>query len=478
MYFSISISFKKGGNILYSTQTVSLDKNHSEYETYLDFCVLARDLYNQALFYCRNLFTGGSKLKNNRKLHPNEIEAINFVNDNLQNCCKKDGSLFPEISKDNYVISYYHLQKLLYKTNNEDYFNNRLLPQTRNKLIDLACQNLKSFLKAIKDYSKHPDKYKGRPKLPKYKNEFQWQTIEIPKQSGKIIKEDDIYYYQIKNSKLYLGNKIHNGNLVKTSISYEYGNIILRFTFEEPDVLQKEDNNRYLGIDLGVDNFATISNNIGQRPMVIKGKVMKSKNQWFNKRKASLTSCYKICQLNKEEGYIHTNQLERLSKNRDNYFHNIFHKISKYIVSYCITNNISKVVIGNNEGWKQDINMGKRNNQIFVSIPYHKFIDILKDKLSRYGIETIIIEESYTSQSSFLDLDSVPTYKKGSNSNYNFSGKRIKTKVYQSFQHGYIHADVNGASNILRKHFSNAFDNLSLDYLQQTPIGIYGKSYC
>ena len=101
----------------------------------------------------------------------------------------------------------------------------------------------------------------------------------------------------------------------------------------------------------------------------------------------------------------------------------------------------------------------------------------MKDKLSRYGIEVIIVEESYTSQASFLDLDSIPTYKKGSNSNYNFNGKRIETKVYESFQHGYIHADVNGASNILRKHFPNAFDNLNLGYLQQTPIGIYSKSY-
>ena len=122
--------------------------------------------------------------------------------------------------------------------------------------------------------------------------------------------------------------------------------------------------------------------------------------------------------------------------------------------------------------------MGKKNNQTFVLIPYYKFISILKDKLSRYGIETIIVEESYTSQASFLDLDSIPLYKKGEDSNYNFNGKRIKTKVYESFQHGYIHADVNGASNILRKHFPNAFDNLNLGYLQQTPIGIYDKSYC
>ena len=181
---------------------------------------------------------------------------------------------------------------------------------------------------------------------------------------------------------------------------------------------------------------------------------------------------------NSKGTYISSKKLNSLSRNRDNYFHDIFHKISKYIIYYAQTNDISKIIIGNNKDWKQEVNMTKKNNQNFVSIPYHKFISILKDKLSRYGIELIIVEESYTSQASFLDLDSIPIYKKDSNSNYNFSGKRIKTKVYQSFQHGYIHADVNGASNILRKHFPNAFDNLDLCCLQQTPIGIYGKSYC
>ena len=102
----------------------------------------------------------------------------------------------------------------------------------------------------------------------------------------------------------------------------------------------------------------------------------------------------------------------------------------------------------------------------------------MKDKLSRYGIEVILVEESYTSQASFLDLDDISIYKKGNPITPNFRGSRVKTKVYHSFQHGYIHADVNGASNILRKHFPNAFDSLNLSYLQQTPIGVYSKFYC
>ena len=463
---------------MYSTQTLSLSQEHPLYNTYLDYLVSARNLYNQCLYYCRNIFTGGYKLKNAKSLFDNELETINFVNSNIDLVNEGTPDRFKKIDKDNYVLSYYHLQKLLYKSNCEVYFNNNLPAQSRNKLIDLACKNMKSFFKSIKKYSSNKQSLLGRPKLPSYRKENQWITFEIPNLSGKIKEIDGLYYFYCKSGDyISLGNKLHNGRLIKTSVSYEYGKIVLRLVFEEDDKPLIEDNNRYLGIDLGVDNFATISNNIGIRPIVIKGKVMKSKNQWFNKRKAELTSCYKVYQLQKKLGTITSKQLDSLSRNRDNYFRDIFHKISKYILQYALENNISKIVIGNNQGWKQDINMGKKNNQIFVSIPYHKFISILKDKLKRYGIEVIQQEESYTSKSSILDLDILPIYKENDSKSYNFSGKRFKTKLYISDKYGNIHADVNGASNILRKHFTDSFDNFNLSYLQQDPIGVYCKSY-
>ena len=463
---------------MYSTQTLSLSQEHPLYNTYLDYLVSARNLYNQCLYYCRNIFTGGYKLKNAKSLFDNELETINFVNSNIDLVNEGTPDRFKKIDKDNYVLSYYHLQKLLYKTNCESYFNNNLPAQSRNKLIDLACKNMKAFFKSIKKYSSNKQSLLGRPKLPNYRKENQWITFEIPNMSGKIKEIDGDYYFYCKlGDYISLGKTLHNGRLIKTSVSYEYGKIILRLVFEEDNKDLVEDNGRYLGIDLGVDNFATISNNIGQRPIVIKGKFMKCKNQWFNKRKSELTSCYKVCQLQKGLGVITSKQLDSLSRNRDNYFRDIFHKISKYILNYALEKNISKIVIGDNKCWKQNSNIGKVNNQTFVSIPYQKFINTLIDKGGRYGIEVIQQEESYTSKSSILDLDILPTYKENDTKVYNFKGKRIKTKLYSSFDNGNIHADVNGASNILRKHFITSFDNLGLSYLQQDPIGVYCKNY-
>ena len=492
---------------MYSVQTYSMDKENPLYETYLDFCISARDLYNQSLFYIRNAFTGGVKLKNDKVLHENEIDVINFINGNINVCQRKDGSTFKKIDKTHYVLSYEHLQKLLYKTNNEVYFGNNLLPQIRNKVVKLAYQNMKSFFSSMKDYKNSKSKYNGKPNLPKYRKPNQWVTFEIPSQSGQIVKEEDGHYFRIKSEdpkdkvgrRFYMGKEVHRGTLEKTSVSYEYGKIVFRFTFKEGITpILKEDNGRYLGIDLGVSNFATISNNIGQRPIVIKGNIIKCKNQWYNKRKSILQERYMKCQTSKKykeflyksmsleeiekdknsKGvYIISKRLKSLSRNRGNYFHDIFHKISKYIISYSLDNDISKIIVGNNKDWKQEVNMTKKNNQNFVSIPYHKFISILKDKSLRYGIEVITIDESYTSKSSILDLDILPIYEKNSNQYYNFSGMRKTRSDYFSNNYGYIHSDVNGASNIIRRYNSNSFLNLDLSYLQQHPLGMRESIY-
>ena len=128
------------------------------------------------------------------------------------------------------------------------------------------------------------------------------------------------------------------------------------------------------------------------------------------------------------------------------------HKITKFLANYFDERDISKVIIGNNKGWKQNIDIGKKNNQNFVNIPYIKFINQLIYKCKLLGITVVIVEESYTSKASFLDYDDIPTY--GNEVNYKFSGKRIKRGLYESTTRK-INADVNGAYNIMVKENIN-----------------------
>ncbi|KKC30649.1 transposase [Caldanaerobacter subterraneus subsp. pacificus DSM 12653] len=183
-------------------------------------------------------------------------------------------------------------------------------------------------------------------------------------------------------------------------------------------------------------------NNIGIKPIVINGKVIKSINQYYNKKKAELMSYVG------DRGT--SNRIEKLTLKRNNKIKDLMHKISRFIVNWCKQYNIDTLVVGYNPKWKQEIELGKINNQNFVSIPYYQFINMLKYKCEEGGINLILVEESYTSGCSFLDGEEV------SKENYDPS-RRIKRGLFRSNKGILINADVNSAYNIIRKVFPEAF---------------------
>jgi len=114
-------------------------------------------------------------------------------------------------------------------------------------------------------------------------------------------------------------------------------------------------------------------------------------------------------------------------------------------------------VIGKNPLWKQAVHLGRRTNQQFVCIPHARFIELLSYKAALVGIQVLVTEESYTSKASFLDADPLPVYGVGVADSPTFSGKRVKRGLYRAANGRRIHADVNGAYNIIRKAFPNSF---------------------
>jgi len=217
---------------------------------------------------------------------------------------------------------------------------------------------------------------------------------------------------------------------------------------------------RILGVDFGIDNFLTTSNNCGLNPLIINGKGIKSYNQYYNKLKAYYQSLL-------QKGQFTSKRLQRLSKNRDLYLKDKYEQISSYLICYAYANNIGTIVLGKNDNWKQNSNIGKANNQNFTFIGHAKLIEKIKYKAQLLGIEVIVVEESYTSKASFLDKDKLPIY--GENdSNIKFSGTRVKRGLYGSKKGVFINADVNSASNIIRKYDNNAFKNKKLSYLIKT----------
>lgn len=203
--------------------------------------------------------------------------------------------------------------------------------------------------------------------------------------------------------------------------------------------------NEALCCDLGIDNFATfVSTKPGIRPFLVKGKILKSINQQYNKQVAELRS-------KKHYEHIRIKGVKRYWQLQD-----WMHKASRLAVNFCLAHDLGRIVIGTNRNWKQSVNLGKRNNQNFVMLPHAKFIEMVRYKAEEYGIQVTVREESYTSKASALDMDVIPNFDpKQDKAKPVFSGKRIKRGLYRSSDGHLINADINGAANIGRKELGD-----------------------
>ena len=319
----------------------------------------------------------------------------------------------------------------------------KLGSQASQKTLQLLDRNWTSFFKAIKDWSKHPEKYLGRPRLPKYKKKDGRNIVMIKNIQCKI--ENNNLIFSWKPLKQFIIPTKINGKLIQVRFVPRGTIYIMEIVYqiEVPDI--KNLNNYICSIDLGLNNLATLTNNIGVKPIIINGKIIKSINQYYNKKKAKIQSVLKIT--NKKEW---SNKLSSLTIKRNNKINNYLHKTSKYIVDYCYYQDINTIIVGYNEGWKQNSQMSKLVNQSFIQIPYNKLIQMIKYKAENVGIKVILTEESYTSGTSFLD-DELPI-----KDNYN-KERRVKRGLFKSNNNKLINSDVNGSLQIMKKVIPNAF---------------------
>ncbi|CRK83226.1 RNA-guided endonuclease InsQ/TnpB family protein [Neobacillus massiliamazoniensis] len=260
------------------------------------------------------------------------------------------------------------------------------------------------------------------PMSPKFKKEFGLINIKFPSN----LNSNDICEIRI---------------LPKYNASY----FEIEYVYEVKTIKPKLNHKHALSIDLGINNLATCVTTLGTS-FIIDGRKLKSVNQRYNQQNARLQSIK-----DKQGIKTLTNRQIRLLEKRRNFVRDYLNKTTRYIINYCLDHNIGKIVIGYNQGWKQNINLGKQSNQKFVQIPHSQLIDKIESMCKRYGIELVKQEESYTSKASFIDKDHLPAYNEKEDKIHLFSGKRIKRGLYQTKASIKINADVNGAANILRK---------------------------
>ncbi|WP_242282115.1 RNA-guided endonuclease TnpB family protein [Bacillus cereus group sp. BfR-BA-01346] len=317
---------------------------------------------------------------------------------------------------------------------------------------------VKSFFKALEQWKKNPEKFTGRPKFPNYSHSTDKRIIEI----YQVPKVDENGFWMIPMSvafrKKFGSIKIRMPkNLRNKNISYieivpkQKGRFFeVHYTYEMHVSQMKKQpmtTSNALGCDLGVDRLVSCVTNTGDA-FLIDGKKLKSINQYFNKTIRNLQ------QKNVENGLskrIVTNKIAALWHKRERQIHGYIAQTVGLLFKKVKEFDIDTIVVGYNAGWKQNSHMGKKNNQKFVQIPFHKLIAAIENKCIKEGIRFFKQEESYTSKASFLDKDPVPVWSKDDRTQYRFSGKRITRGLYQSKVGTCIHADINGALNTLQK---------------------------
>ena len=393
-----------------------IKKNHKFFTIIDDLCLKSKNMYNYGNYIIRQEFIETSKEK-----EQGLRESANWIQYNKLFDMVKDSEPYKELGSN--------------------------VGQATLRKLDKAW---KSFFESIKDYSKNPDKYLGRPKMPGY----------LPKESGRYecdldnnkFKVIDGYVYfcwkplKVMNN-TFMTNIPEGTKLMQLRFVPKNGEYIMEVVYqiEIPDIEEKAE--RVASIDLGVDNLMTITTNCGVKPLVINGKPLKSINQYYNKKISEMRS-----ELKKRHNADWSKEMQRFTIKRNNKVDDYIQKATKMVIDFCKENNIDTLVCGYNSGWKQESDMNKKTNQKFISIPHESIVYRLRYKCETAGILFKTPEESFTSGTSFLDEE------EPIKENYDKS-RRVHRGLFVSNNGTKINADVNGSYQITKKVFPNAYSN-------------------
>ena len=398
--------------IVQRTETHLIKESNPIYDWILEECSRSRNLYNKTLFIYRQAFT-----RNHDKIED-----------------------FKSIIRHDKFISSFELVKQMAKLKDSDYY----AMTKKNSGTQVVCQvdkTMKSWFAALKSYKKDPSKFRGRPRIPSYKKKDELNCLTYTYVDASLQKDGTINIS--KTVKLPIHTNLKKFQQVRLVPKTGFIQVEIIYNKEISDL--KLDQTRAIGIDLGLNNLMAITSNIGNVSSLVNGRPLKSINQYYNKRKAHLTSLLEKDKLKSSK------RLRRLEMKRNCKIKDYLHKTSRRIVELMEQNNIGTCFIGHNKDWKQEINIGSKNNQNFVSIPYSLLINMLRYKIEEKGGVLFELNEAYTSKCSFLDNEEICKHEI-------YKGKRVKRGLFLSSDKKALNADINGSLNILKRGMKFGFD--------------------
>ncbi|WIG59556.1 MAG: hypothetical protein OJF49_002303 [Ktedonobacterales bacterium] len=335
-----------------------------------------------------------------------------------------------------------------------------------NDVLRQLDHDWRAFFADLDAWKADASKFVGRPRLPGYKDKQKGRnllTYDI-----QAISSTGLRRCEVIPSQLGIRVPTRQTMVKQARIVPRKGYYVMEVVYEREPVPTAVNPSLYAGIDIGLNNLAALtSNKAGFVPRIVNGRPVKSINQFYNKRRA---------ELQKKLGTTGTTrQMERLTAHRTRQIDHYLHTASRRIIDLLVAEGIGTLCIGKNPLWKQQANLGKRNNQNFVAVPHARFIDMLTYKGELVGIQVRLTEESYTSKASFLDADPLPIYdatRDATRSAPSFSGRRVRRGLYRAADGRHINADVNGSYNTIRKVLPDAFQGKGIAGAAVHPVQI------
>ncbi|MEZ2231017.1 RNA-guided endonuclease InsQ/TnpB family protein [Microcoleus sp.] len=325
-----------------------------------------------------------------------------------------------------------------------------LCAQAAQQTCGAVGESVKSFKGLIKLFRE--GKLESQPKFPNYRTPGGLHLIAYPKQAlGKKLIDGQISiplgqkvkaWFGLKNFQVPMPSNLDYADIREVRILPRHGCFYAEFVYKSVNVETDTDSEKVLGIDHGIDNWLTCVSNTNTS-LIVDGKHLKSLNQWYNKRVATL--------MNGKPNGFWSHQLARLTEKRNRQMRDAVNKAARIVINHCRENQIGTVIFGWNKRQKNCVNMGSKTNQKFVQIPTGRLKARISQLCDQYGLRFVETEESYTSKCSFVDRDFLPTIG-AKPEGWKESGRRIKRGLYRTgLQHWHINADCNGAANIIRK---------------------------
>lgn len=406
------------------TERHLIKPNHELYNTLDDLTFMAKNLYNHGLYLYRQSYF-------EHKSNP-----------------------------ENPILSWADIDKSLRKQGHADV---RALPsKVANAVLKNLGETITSYWKLVR--LKREGTLSQNPKLPSYLHKtdgryplsFNYQTFGAKRGANNEL------FLCPKGINLPIPTKVDKPKQVR--IIPIHNNFIIEVIYNVEESTPKH-TSKYAGIDLGVDNFATITFTTQNQPLIIKGLELKSINQGYNRL---ISKAQELL----PDSLKTSKPIHRLWSRRSWILRTKIHQMTAFLATLFDEMQIEKVFIGKNNNWKQNLPFGKKVKQRFAYLPYETFIEQLRYKCQLRGIAVVVQEESYTSKASFLDGDDIPVY--GEVDNPKFSGRRIKRGLYKTSNGQLINADVNGSYNILRKGLVNNQLSFKVDNPSTNPLVVKG----